>query len=310
MCDEDGDEAIAEVKSDGTSAVSYQYDVYGNITNQSGSLYDERQFAGEQADPTGLTYLRARFYDSTTGRFLSRDPRDGWSYSYAGGNPASNGDPSGLDLERVSAGDEQAVHVALADTAGSDLGGTLGRIGAEQSVLPALSDSAGGGLVLGMEAPDAMSADAQQAASLMAIGVAAAPEQAQSGSPEAAGAAGGSSTNTTASYSGVDRPAPDSGHCEGYIGTPLGGPLFSSSLAISVDFAWDGQSVSVTGHSHQLDLGPLVSGGILVDAVGYSSDMSYGEVDVSVQALPYFLKIWIGVHADGTCDVHPSEQFF
>lgn len=50
MCDEDGDEAIAEVKSDGTSAVSYQYDVYGNIQSQSGSLYDERQFAGEQAE--------------------------------------------------------------------------------------------------------------------------------------------------------------------------------------------------------------------------------------------------------------------
>ncbi len=88
---------LAEVKSDGTNAVSYQYDVYGNIVNQRGSLYDERQFAGEQADPTGLTYLRARFYDATTGRFLSRDPKDGWSYGYAGDNPAANTDPSGLD---------------------------------------------------------------------------------------------------------------------------------------------------------------------------------------------------------------------
>src|SRR5579885_3030366 len=44
---------LAEVKSDGTNAVSYQYDVYGNVVNQQGSLYDERQFAGEQADPTG-----------------------------------------------------------------------------------------------------------------------------------------------------------------------------------------------------------------------------------------------------------------
>jgi RHS repeat-associated protein len=87
---------LAEVKSDGTNAVSYQYDVYGNLTNQRGSLYDERQFAGEQADPTGLTYLRARFYDPTIGRFLSRDPKDGWSYAYAGDNPATALDPSGL----------------------------------------------------------------------------------------------------------------------------------------------------------------------------------------------------------------------
>jgi RHS repeat-associated protein len=53
---------------------SYQYDVYGNVVNQQGSLYDERQFAGEQADPTGLTYLRARFHDPATGRLSSRDP--------------------------------------------------------------------------------------------------------------------------------------------------------------------------------------------------------------------------------------------
>jgi YD repeat-containing protein len=37
---------LAEVKSDGSNAVSYQYDVYGNIVNQQGSLYDERQFTG------------------------------------------------------------------------------------------------------------------------------------------------------------------------------------------------------------------------------------------------------------------------
>ncbi len=36
---------LAEVKSDGTNVVSYQYDVYGNVVNQQGSIYDERQFA-------------------------------------------------------------------------------------------------------------------------------------------------------------------------------------------------------------------------------------------------------------------------
>ncbi|HLZ69307.1 MAG TPA: RHS repeat-associated core domain-containing protein [Dehalococcoidia bacterium] len=71
---------------------------------QQGALYDERQFAGEQADPTGLTYLRARFYDATTGRFLSRDPDSAaladpglhHPYAYAAANPASVLDPSGL----------------------------------------------------------------------------------------------------------------------------------------------------------------------------------------------------------------------
>jgi len=97
---------LAEVDSAGNNAVSYQYDVYGNVVNQQGSLYDERQFAGEQADPTGLTYLRARFYDATTGRFLSRDPSphciydpaSNHPYSYAGDDPGSATDPSGLLL--------------------------------------------------------------------------------------------------------------------------------------------------------------------------------------------------------------------
>ncbi len=107
--------------------MSYQYDVYGNIVNQQGSRYDERQFAGEQADPTGLTYLRARFYDSTTGRFLSRDPSphciydpaSTHPYSYAGDNPATNGDPSGLTTvslggQTVDLGDlTQTLRVSL-----------------------------------------------------------------------------------------------------------------------------------------------------------------------------------------------------
>ncbi len=118
---------LAEVKSDGTNAVSYQYDVYGNVVTQQGSLYDERQFAGEQADPTGLTYLRARFYDSTTGRFLSRDPSPHCiydpatthPYSYASDNPAANGDPSGLTTvslggQTVDLGDlTQTLRVSL-----------------------------------------------------------------------------------------------------------------------------------------------------------------------------------------------------
>jgi len=52
--------AIAEVISTGTNVLSRQYDVVGAVLSTIGSLTDERQFAaGEQADPTGLTYLRA-----------------------------------------------------------------------------------------------------------------------------------------------------------------------------------------------------------------------------------------------------------
>jgi RHS repeat-associated protein len=34
-------------------------------------------FAGEQTDPSGLYYLRARYYDPLTGRFTQMDPFPG-----------------------------------------------------------------------------------------------------------------------------------------------------------------------------------------------------------------------------------------
>ena len=58
------------------------------------------QFTGRPLVSDGLYYYRARFYDSATGRFLSADPlgiSDGSNpYRYAGGNPLSFVDPSGL----------------------------------------------------------------------------------------------------------------------------------------------------------------------------------------------------------------------
>jgi RHS repeat-associated protein len=55
-------------------------------------------FTGEQHDADSeLYYLRARYYDPESGRFLSRDPLPGGQpYAYAGGNPINRVDPSGL----------------------------------------------------------------------------------------------------------------------------------------------------------------------------------------------------------------------
>jgi uncharacterized protein RhaS with RHS repeats len=47
-------------------------------------------------DSTGLQYLRARYYDPATGRFLSQDPLPLLQrYPYVGNNPANLFDPSG-----------------------------------------------------------------------------------------------------------------------------------------------------------------------------------------------------------------------
>ncbi len=48
------------------------------------------------ADPTGLVYMRARYYDPRTGRFITEDPmEDGNAYPYAANNPVSVWDPFG-----------------------------------------------------------------------------------------------------------------------------------------------------------------------------------------------------------------------
>jgi RHS repeat-associated protein len=61
-------------------------------------------YRGEQYDTDlGLYYLRARYYNPITGRFLSRDPEDGnaknpaslHKYLYAGGDPVNAKDPGG-----------------------------------------------------------------------------------------------------------------------------------------------------------------------------------------------------------------------
>ena len=85
----------AMANSGGTVTDTWTYDVFGAVRSHSGSSGTQWLFAGEQNDPNGLEYLRARYYDPATGRFMSRDPLGG-GYPYAGGNPANMVDPTGL----------------------------------------------------------------------------------------------------------------------------------------------------------------------------------------------------------------------
>ncbi|MBE7519739.1 MAG: hypothetical protein HS107_10910 [Thermoflexaceae bacterium] len=64
---------MAIVDSTGAIQKSYTYDVYGKPT-ATGALANEFDFAAQQTDPTGLQYLRARYMDPETGRFVGREP--------------------------------------------------------------------------------------------------------------------------------------------------------------------------------------------------------------------------------------------
>ena len=90
--------------SAGTQTDTYEYDAFGNSFTVSGSTANEMMYRGEQYDSDlGLYYLRARNYNPTTGRFMSRDPEDGQpfvpktlhKYLYAGGDPVDAMDPTG-----------------------------------------------------------------------------------------------------------------------------------------------------------------------------------------------------------------------
>ena len=85
----------------GSLAQTYTFDSFGKQTASSGSLTNPFQYTARESDPeTGLYYYRARYYDQTTGRFVSEDPI-GFAagpnfYPYAGSSPANWVDPFGL----------------------------------------------------------------------------------------------------------------------------------------------------------------------------------------------------------------------
>lgn len=91
--------------TDSTGAVeqTYDYDVFGVIRSATGASGNHYTFTGEESDASGLMYLRARYYDPTMGRFISRDPfpadaQDTQTinrYVYVKNNPTNYVDPSG-----------------------------------------------------------------------------------------------------------------------------------------------------------------------------------------------------------------------
>jgi RHS repeat-associated protein len=61
--------------STGAVANTYTYDSFGKVTNFAGTLSNPFQYTGHGSDPeTNLDYYRFRYYDPSTGRFLSEDP--------------------------------------------------------------------------------------------------------------------------------------------------------------------------------------------------------------------------------------------
>ena len=88
----------------GNVSDTFDYDAFGSPTSHTGSVEMPYRFGGQRYDAdTGFYYLRARYYDPTTGRFLTPDPEAGDPkrpitfnrYLYASADPVNRTDPSG-----------------------------------------------------------------------------------------------------------------------------------------------------------------------------------------------------------------------
>jgi len=90
---------IALTDSTGNSDVQYSYDPYGSMSI-TGTTTNSYAYTGREFDGLGIDYYRARYYNPTTGRFLSEDPLEFAGsgpnpYEYAHDSPTNFIDPSG-----------------------------------------------------------------------------------------------------------------------------------------------------------------------------------------------------------------------
>jgi len=90
--------------SNGAIINTNSYSAFGLNAGETGKAGNTHRFAGEQLDPTGLYYDRARYYSPGIGRFIGRDDLSGEiaepltlnRFAYTLNNPLSYIDPSGF----------------------------------------------------------------------------------------------------------------------------------------------------------------------------------------------------------------------
>ncbi|ARU45024.1 hypothetical protein CCB81_13140 [Armatimonadetes bacterium Uphvl-Ar2] len=110
--------ADAQTTSVGAIAATRVYDAFGAELSATGTWKGPFGYAGGfgyQEDSSGLKLLGHRYYDPTTGRFLSRDPiKDGrnW-YVYSRNRPNSSTDPDGLEVVELGGSLNGAYFVGL-----------------------------------------------------------------------------------------------------------------------------------------------------------------------------------------------------
>ena len=107
----DNQGSIRDVLTSTGAAVTgghFKYDAFGNVLSGNENL-GRYFFTGRELDTlTGLQYNRERWYDSSTGRFITHDPiglqPDSNPYRYVGNSPTNATDPNGTDAIAIGLG--------------------------------------------------------------------------------------------------------------------------------------------------------------------------------------------------------------
>jgi RHS repeat-associated protein len=89
---------LALTDNNGNIQTSYTYDPFGNTSVSGQASANPSQFGGRENDGNGLYFLRARYYNTLLGRFISEDPAHAGNnfYVYAADSPTNLVDPYGL----------------------------------------------------------------------------------------------------------------------------------------------------------------------------------------------------------------------
>lgn len=96
---------VTEIRDENGELLNqYSYDIWGNLLTKNEQVHNPFLYSGELWDnATNLQYLRARWYDPSVGRFISKDTYEGELnnplslnlYAYGANNPIRYIDPSG-----------------------------------------------------------------------------------------------------------------------------------------------------------------------------------------------------------------------
>jgi RHS repeat-associated protein len=141
--------ALLAIDSSTLAVTTRRFTPFGEVRGSPPASWpDDHGFVGGVADPTGLTHLGAREYDSAVGRFISSDPvlnaEDPQSlngYAYADNTPITSSDPTGMSADADRGGGGECDDTCRQNQAQGDLAdANAKKAAAEQKAHTSLAD--------------------------------------------------------------------------------------------------------------------------------------------------------------------------